>query len=83
MSGFLMIFWAAPKIKKISKRRRRCEKGISGARFGGTPGVPRELLEFAKSSRFVRVCNESRTPCPLRAGGGGLKGYRLCRRPLR
>ena len=50
---------------KSEKRRRRSEKRISGARFGGTSVLPEELLEFAKSKEFVRVCNESATPCPL------------------
>ena len=45
------------------------------------PVVPEELLEFAKSKEFVRVCNESGTPCPLRAGGGGLLSLREFRRP--
>ena len=44
---FLMIFGAAQKMKKIEKRKRRCEKRISAGRVGGRPGVPEELLEFA------------------------------------
>ena len=78
---FLMIFWAPKKLNKSEKMRRRCEKRISGARVGGTPVLPEELLEFAKSKEFVRVCNEFGTPCPLRAGGGGLLSLREFRRP--
>jgi hypothetical protein len=49
-------FLNGPKIKKSEKTRRRCEKRISAGRVGGTPVLPEELLEFAKSNRFVRVC---------------------------
>ena len=50
------------------------------ATVGGTPGVPEELLESAKSE-VVRVCKESGTPCPLRARGGGLLSLPELRRP--
>ena len=56
--------------------RRRCENSDSAERVGGRGGVPEELLECAISVRSVRVCNESGTPCPLRAGGGGSMDYR-------
>jgi hypothetical protein len=71
-------FWSGQTNEKM---RRRCEKRISAGRVGGTPVLPEELLEFAKSKEFVRVCKESRTPCPLRAGGGGLLSLRELRRP--
>ena len=45
---------------------------FSADRVGGTPRVPEELLESAKSQEFVRVCKEFGAPCPLRAGDGGL-----------
>ena len=44
-----MIFGASQKMKKITKNLEKCEKRISGTRVGGTPGVPEELLEFAKN----------------------------------
>ena len=45
------------------------------------PLLAEELLEFAKSKEFVRVCKEFGTPCLLRAGRGGLLSLRECRRP--
>ena len=44
---FLMNFWAAKKLKRTGKMRRRCEKRISAGRVGGRGGVPEELLESA------------------------------------
>ena len=44
-----MIFRTAPKMNKSEKKGRRCEKRIGTGRFGGTPVLPEELLEFAKS----------------------------------
>ena len=70
-------------MKKKLKKTEKCEKRISGARFGGLPVLPEELLDFAKSKEFVRVCNEFQTPCLLRAWGGGLLSLREFRRRLR
>ena len=75
---FLMIFWAVKKMKKIWKHVKR------GSLLQGSAELPllaEELLESAKSEEFVRVCKESGTPCPLRAGGGGLISLREFRWP--
>ena len=65
------------KIRKSRKSRRRCEKRISAARVGGRGGVPERLWSLLKRQESTESAKVSRTPCPLRAGGGGFKGYRL------
>ena len=59
-------------MKKYDKRRRRCEKMISGVRFGGTPVFPEELLEFAKSEEFVRFAKNLARPVSCEQGAAGL-----------
>ena len=76
-----MIFERPQKLKESEERRRGCENKIGTGTVGERRVLPEEFLEFAKSSRFIRVCNQFGTPCPLRAGGGGSMGYRLFRRP--